>query len=119
VRHRFLVECVAAGKLAIDCPYTFSDAEGAGREAKQARRLGYFAKSLVDPSHVASINSAFTPSVEQIAHAKRLIAAFDTARAAGQPRVELDGALVEVPTYQNAKRLLARAEAFAVASKQH
>jgi citrate lyase subunit beta/citryl-CoA lyase len=113
VRHRFLVECVAAGKLAVDCPYTFSDAAGAAREAKQARRLGYFAKSLVDPGHVAAINAAFTPSAEQIAHARRLIEAFDKARAAGQPRVELDGALVEVPTYQNARRLLARAEAFA------
>jgi citrate lyase subunit beta/citryl-CoA lyase len=113
VRHRFLVECVAAGKLAIDCPYTFSDAEGAAREANQARRLGYLAKSLVDPSHVAAINAAFTPGAEQIAHAKRLIAAFDAARAGGQPRVELDGALVEVPTYHNARRLLARAQAFA------
>lgn len=113
VRHRFLIDCVAAGKLAIDCPYTFSDVAGAATEAKQARRLGYLAKSLVDPSHVEAINSAFTPGAEQIAHAKRLIDAFDKAREAGQPRVELDGALVEVPSYQNAKRLLARAEAFA------
>lgn len=115
VRQRFLVDCVAAGKLAIDCPYTFSDAEGAAREARQARRLGYFAKSLVDPAHVAAINQAFTPSVAQVARARRLVEAFDAAQARGEPRVELDGALVEVPTYQNARRLLARAEAFATA----
>jgi citrate lyase subunit beta/citryl-CoA lyase len=113
VRQRFLVECVAAGRLAIDCPYTFSDAEGAAREARQARRLGYFAKSLVDPTHVAGINEAFTPGAEQVARARTLVEAFDAAQARGESRVELDGALVEVPTYQNARRLLARAAAFA------
>ncbi len=118
VRQRFLVDCVAAGRLAIDCPYTFSDAEGAAREARQARRLGYFAKSLVDPTHVAGINEAFTPGAEQVARARRLVEAFDAAQARGEPRVELDGALVEVPTYQNARRLLARAAAFAAAAKR-
>lgn len=118
VRQRFLVDCVAAGKLAIDCPYTFSDAEGAAREARQARRLGYLAKSLVDPTHVAGINQAFTPSTDQIARARRLVDAFDAAQARGEARVELDGALVEVPSYQNARRLLARAAAFAALTAQ-
>jgi citrate lyase subunit beta/citryl-CoA lyase len=39
------------------------------------------------------------------------VAAFEAARAAGEARVELDGSLVEMPTYSNAKRLLARADA--------
>ena len=112
-RQRFLVDCVAAGKLAVDCPYTFGDAQAAAREAQQARRLGYLAKSLVDPSHVAGINAAFTPSAGQIAQARRVVEAFEAARAQGQPRVELDGALVEVPSYQNARRLLERAQIFA------
>jgi citrate lyase subunit beta/citryl-CoA lyase len=112
-RQRFLVDCVAAGRLAVDCPYTFSDTAGAEREANQARRLGYYAKSLVDPAHVAVVNRAFTPGGEAISRARRLIEAFEAARAKGEPRVELDGSLVEVPSYQNAKRLLARAQAFA------
>jgi citrate lyase subunit beta / citryl-CoA lyase len=36
------------------------------------------------------------------------VAAFEAARARGEARVELVGSLVEVPTYSNAKRLLAR-----------
>jgi len=43
--------------------------------------------------------------------ARHLVAAFEAARAVGHARVEVDGALVEVPTYNNAKRLLARGEA--------
>jgi citrate lyase subunit beta/citryl-CoA lyase len=46
-----------------------------------------------------------------VERARRLVEAFDAARAAGRERVEIDGALVEVPTYLNAKRLISRAEA--------
>ncbi len=40
VRARFLVECRAAGVEAIDCPYTFSDARGAARDARYAKAAG-------------------------------------------------------------------------------
>jgi citrate lyase subunit beta / citryl-CoA lyase len=43
--------------------------------------------------------------------ARDIVTAFEAARAAGEARVEVDGSLVEVPTYQTAKRLLARGEA--------
>jgi citrate lyase subunit beta/citryl-CoA lyase len=51
-----------------------------------------------------------TPDAEALARARRVVEAFDAARAAGRDRVEVDGALVEVPTYLNAKRLIARDE---------
>jgi citrate lyase subunit beta/citryl-CoA lyase len=106
VRARFLVECRAAGVEAIDCPYTFSDARGAAAEARHAKRLGYRAKSLVAPAHAAGINRVFTPTSAEIAHARRIVAAFERARAAGRERASVDGALVEVPIYAAAKRLL-------------
>ena len=106
VRQRFLVDCRACGVEAIDCPYTFSDAKGAAADAKYARRLGYRMKSLVDPSHAKVINSAFTPSPAEIKRAKRIVAAFEKARAAGKERATVDGALVEVPIYSAARRLL-------------
>ncbi len=106
VRQRFLVECRACGVEAIDCPYTFSDAKGAAADAKYARRLGYRMKSLVDPSHAKPVNAAFTPGAAEIRRAKRIVAAFDKARAAGKERAAVDGALIEVPIYAAAKRLL-------------
>jgi citrate lyase subunit beta / citryl-CoA lyase len=110
-RQRFLVECVAAGVVAVDCPYTWSDIEGVMRDARWARRLGYVAKSLVDPAHAAVINGVFAPDENEMRRARDIVTAFEAARAAGEARVEVDGSLVEVPTYQTAKRLLARGEA--------
>jgi len=110
-RQRFIVECVAAGVVAVDCPYTWSDIEGVARDARWARRLGYVAKSLVDPAHAAIINGILSPGDDEIRRARDIVAAFEAARATGQARVEIDGSLVEVPTYFTAKRLLARGEA--------
>jgi len=110
-RQRFIVECVAAGVVAVDCPYTWSDVEGAERDARWARRLGYCAKSLVDPAHAAVINGVFAADSQELDRARAIVAAFQAARAAGEARVELDGSLIEVPTYHTAKRLLARGEA--------
>jgi citrate lyase subunit beta/citryl-CoA lyase len=110
-RQRFLVECVAAGVVAVDCPYTWSDLDGVARDTRWARRLGYGARSLVDPAHAAPINRLLTPSDEDVRHAHAIVAAFESARAKGQARVELEGSLIEVPTYSNAKRLIARGDA--------
>lgn len=114
-RGRFLIDCVAAGVIAVDCPYTWSDAEGAAACARRARRLGYTAKSLVDPGHAGVINAVLTPSPAEITAARRIVDTFDAARARGAARVELDGVLVELPRRNNAARLLARAHAFITA----
>ena len=104
VRQRFLVECRAAGVEAIDAPYTFSDVKGAIADARWAQRMGYRMKSLVDPSHAKPLNKVFTPD---LARAARIVAAFERARAQGKERARLDGALIEVPIYAAAKRLVA------------
>jgi len=103
VRARFLVECRAAGVEAIDAPYTFSDVKGAVADARYAKRLGYRMKSLVDPSHARGINRVFTPD---LAKARKIVAAFEKARAQGKERARVGGALIEVPIYAAAKRLL-------------
>jgi len=110
-RQRFIVECVAAGVVAVDCPYTWTDAEGVRRDTLWARRLGYGARSLVDPAHATIVNRLLTPDDDEMRRASEIVTAFEAARAKGQARVEIDGSLVEVPTYTNAKRLLARGEA--------
>jgi len=103
VRARFLLECRAAGVEAIDCPYTFSDVKGAVADARIARRMGYRMKSLVDPSHARAINRVFTPD---LVRARRIVKAFEKARSEGKDRAKVDGALIEVPIYAAAKRLL-------------
>jgi citrate lyase subunit beta/citryl-CoA lyase len=108
-RRRFVLECRAAGIEPIDAPYTFSDAEGAVREARYARRLGYRAKSLVRPEHAGPLNAALTPAPDEVSRAEAMIAAFEAARSRGEDRALVDGLWVEVPTYRNARRLVDRA----------
>jgi citrate lyase subunit beta / citryl-CoA lyase len=111
VRQNFLVQCVASGVLAIDCPYTWSDVAGVIRDTDYARRLGYRAKSIISPAHVAAVNAGLTPGDEAISQARELIEAFEHARNAGQAGVKVAGIFVEMPIYMNAKRLIKRAEA--------
>jgi citrate lyase subunit beta/citryl-CoA lyase len=102
-RARFLVECRAAGVEAIDCPYTFADVKGAVADARYARALGYRMKSLVDPAHARPINQVMSPDLR---NARRIVAAFEKARSEGRERAKVGGALIEVPVYAAAKRLL-------------
>ncbi len=112
-RQRFLVECVGAGVLAVDYPFTWDDGEGARRDARAARRLGYRAKSAVAGHHASIINDELTPGEREVDEARRIVEGFEAGQAAGEGRVTLDGNLVEVPTYRTAVRLLERAEALA------
>lgn len=109
VRQRFLVECRAAGVEAIDAPYTFSDLRGAVADARWAKGLGYRMKSLVLPGHADALNRVFTASAGEWKDARRIVLAFEKARAQGKERARVDGKLVEVPMYAAAKRLLASA----------
>lgn len=113
VRSRFLVEARAANVVAIDRPYTFADLDGCVAETREARRLGFIAKSAVSAAHVGAINAALTPDAAEVGEAKALVAAFDAARAAGAERATYKGVLVEAPRANAAHRLIARAEALA------
>lgn len=109
-RRRFVLECRAARIEPVDAPYTFSDVEGAAREAAYARRLGYRCKSLVLPAHAAALNAALTPGAAEVARAQALVQAFEAARARGEERALFDDLWVEVPTVRNARRLIERAQ---------
>jgi citrate lyase beta subunit len=108
-RSRFLLECRALGIEPIDPPYTYSDADGCERESRRSRQLGYRSKSAVTAAHINIIHRVFTPSPEEIDHAGRLVAAFESVRAKGQDRALVDGLWIEPPAYLNAQRVLERA----------
>ena len=104
----------STGIVSIDAPYTWTDDAGVERDTLYARRLGYRAKSAVDPAHPAVINHILTPSVEKIELAQRIADAFEAAQARGDGRVEIDDSMVETPIYRNAKQLLRRAKELGV-----
>ncbi|KQW83150.1 HpcH/HpaI aldolase/citrate lyase family protein [Brevundimonas sp. Root1279] len=99
----------AYGLLAIDGVYNaFTDAEGFAAEAAQGRLYGFDGKSLIHPSQIAAANAAFSPSPEEAAWARAIVAAFASPEAAGQGAIRVDGAMVERLHLAAAERTLAR-----------
>ncbi len=108
-RERFLLECRAAGVEPVDCPYTWADRDGLIAETKNAKALGYHWKSAAHADQITIIREILEPSIDEIAAAQKLVKAFEDAQADGQDRVEVEGQIVEQPSYLNALALLARA----------
>jgi len=103
-----LLGAAAAGVTPIDSVFTnFRDAAGLRAEAIAARRDGFAAKMAIHPAQAPIINEVFTPSAPAIEHAKAVIAAFEAAPGAGV--VSLEGEMLDLPHWNRAKRLLARA----------
>ncbi len=98
----------AAGIHAIDTVYPdFRDLEGLTRSAERAAGDGFSGKLAIHPDQVPVINAAFMPTESEIAHAKRIIAAFVAEPGAGV--INLDGAMVDMPHLAHAQKVLERA----------
>jgi len=103
-----------AGKVILDGVYNdVNDAEGFRAEAQQGKAMGFDGKTLVHPSQVEPANDVWAPTAEEIDFARRVIAAFDDAQAAGRGVATVDGRMIEHLHVQNAERILAMAEAIA------
>ena len=101
----------AAAKLpAIETVYVdFRNSEGLRRDTQDARRDGFTGRLAIHPAQVPVINEVFTPSAEQIAKAKAVVAAFAAQPGAGA--VGIDGKMFDRPHLVRAQRLLERAPA--------
>ena len=87
------------------------DDDGFAASCQQGKELGFDGKTLIHPKTIAKANEVFAPSAEEISEAHRVIEAHATAAAGGQGVVVLDGKLIENLHVENAKRLVATAEA--------
>jgi len=100
----------AYGFQAIDMvTIDFRDIERVRREAEYGARLGYTGKQIIHPNQVAPVQEAFTPDDEAIAHARRLVEAFDEHQAKGSGAFALDGKMIDMPLVKAAQNVLARA----------
>ena len=107
----------AHGRLIVDGVYTaFKDEAGLQDECTQGRDMGFDGKTLVHPAQLAIANATFAPTEDEIALARRQIAAFNEAQRAGQGVAVVDGRIVENLHVVTAQVTLARAEAIAALS---
>ena len=106
-RSAIVVAAAAAGIDAIDGVWTdVRDLDGLRRDAEAARRLGFRGKSLIHPSHVAIVNEVFSPGPDELAWARRVVAAAEAAEHDGRAAIAVDGQLVDPPVVARARRTL-------------
>jgi citrate lyase subunit beta/citryl-CoA lyase len=89
----------------------YSDPAAYKKSAERARRFGFSGGTCVHPGLVQALNEAFTPSADDVAYAKKLIAADEKAAAAGRGSFTVDGKMIDIPVIDRARRLIARYDA--------
>ncbi len=87
----------------------FSDLGAYRASLQRSRRLGFGCAACIHPAQVPIINEEYGPAPAEVERARRLIAAFDAALAEGQGAVAFEGAMIDLPVVERARRLLARA----------
>lgn len=87
-------------------------------DAEDARALGVNGKSCIHPSQISITNQVFSPSPEEIEHARKVVSAAEQAGAQGSGAFLHQGAMVDVPVLERARALLARATQSAVTASE-
>jgi citrate lyase subunit beta/citryl-CoA lyase len=91
----------------------FHDLDGFRQTIRRSRRLGFIGASVIHPSQIPILNEEFRPGVEEVDHARRVVAAYDKALAEGVGAVTVDGKMIDVPIVERARLLLERETAIA------
>lgn len=87
------------------------DLTGFEAETLQGRQLGFDGKTLIHPKQLEPCNRIFAPAPEDVERARRIIEAFDQATSQGRGVVTVDGRMIENLHVDEARRVLALAEA--------
>ena len=101
----------AADVVALDTPYFgFRDTDGLQRDANTARKQGFKGKFAIHPAQIDIINATFSPSPQEVEHAKRVLAAFEAAEHQGRGSTSLNGKVIDVPVVKRARAILEMAD---------
>ncbi|HYB11365.1 MAG TPA: CoA ester lyase [Alphaproteobacteria bacterium] len=90
-----------------------ADDEGFAYSCVQGKELGFDGKTLIHPKTIAKANEVFAPSIGEVDWSRKVIAAHAAASRTGKGVVLVDGKLIENLHVENAKRLVALADAIA------
>jgi len=111
-RSSLVVDSAAAGlRGPVDRVWTaIGDEEGLANDCKLGRSLGFRGKACIHPAQVEVVNDAFSPSANELAYARDVVAAYDDAAAHGRGAVALNGEMIDLPVVERARQLLADAK---------
>ena len=106
-RSQVVLAAATIGADPIDAIFVdFSSHDRLRQDAVRARALGFRGKMAIHPDQVEIINEVFSPTAEEIAAARRVIAADAAARAKGEGAFRLDDQMVDAPIVARARRVL-------------
>jgi citrate lyase subunit beta/citryl-CoA lyase len=109
-----IIAARAYGLDILDGPFNdLANPQGFAQECEQARDLGFDGKTLIHPNQVEPCNAVFSPSEDEVAQARKIIAAFDQPENKGKGVVSLDGRMVERMHADIARKVVAVADAIA------
>jgi citrate lyase subunit beta/citryl-CoA lyase len=110
-RSQLLLAARAAGIDAIDTVFSdINDEETFIAEVNMIKQLGFDGKSVINPRQVRIVHQIFTPTEKEIAHAERVIAAYNAAIERNSGVINLDGKMIDTPMVLRAERVLAYAK---------
>jgi citrate lyase subunit beta / citryl-CoA lyase len=114
----WLMTCVAAARIhgidILDGVYNdLGNSDGFAMECAQGVELGFDGKTLIHPNQIEPCNTAFSPSEQEVAQARKMIAAFELPENKDKGVVSIDGRMVERLHAEMAKRTVMIAEAIA------
>jgi citrate lyase subunit beta/citryl-CoA lyase len=108
IRSRAVLEARAAGIQypTVSSWWDIKDLQGLERDARFNRSLGFRGMTVMHPTHVPVVNEVFTPSTEEIAFYKGLIAALEEAEKKGTAAVVYQGDMVDYAMAKTAREML-------------
>jgi citrate lyase subunit beta/citryl-CoA lyase len=110
-RNKIVIAARAAKIEAIDGPFAdFSDPAAYVEQATRAEVLGFTGKWAIHPSQIELANDVYAPDAADVANARRLLAAFDDAVAAGLGAVAIDGRMIDVASVRPLHEVVTRAD---------
>ncbi len=111
-RGQLVLAARAAGIQAIDSVYTdINNEQGFIEETIRIKEMGFDGKSVVNPKQIRLVQEIFAPTEKEIAHAERVIAAYQDALARNSGVIAIDGKMIDTPIVTRAERVLAYAAA--------
>ena len=110
--HAVVATARANGLRAIDGPYAgYKDVAGLEQAARIARVMGFDGKQCIHPSQIPIVNRIFSPSAEEVAHAKSVVETYDEAAKSGLGAIGKDGKMIDYANIRMARALLRKYEA--------
>ncbi len=114
-RGQMLLAARAAGVMCFDTMFpNIDDMETFKAEVVQNHKMGFDGKSVVSPKQIRFVHDTFAPTQKEIAYAEKLVRSFDEQADSGVGVYTVDGKMVDIPFFEDARRIIALAKACGV-----